>query len=121
MATNMVQDGENITLPAPYAVTAGQGCLAGSVFGIAHAAAAITANVVLVRRGVFTVAKVSAQAWVLGEKIYWDNAAKLFTNVLTANTLGGLETVFEKIEAARAAGKWLAGYFSYEAGALFDC
>ena len=40
--------------------------------------------------------------------------------LLTADTLGGLETVFDKIEAARAAGKWLAGYFSYEAGALFE-
>ena len=40
--------------------------------------------------------------------------------LLTADTLGGLETVFEKIEAARAAGRWLAGYFSYEAGALFE-
>ena len=40
--------------------------------------------------------------------------------LLTADTLDGLEKVFEKIEAARAAGKWLAGYFSYEAGALFE-
>jgi para-aminobenzoate synthetase component 1 len=40
--------------------------------------------------------------------------------LLTADTLDGLEAVFEKIEAARGAGKWLAGYFSYEAGALFE-
>ena len=40
--------------------------------------------------------------------------------LLTADTLDGLEAVFERTEAARAAGKWLAGYFSYEAGALFE-
>ena len=40
--------------------------------------------------------------------------------LLAADTLDGLETVFKKIEAARAAGKWTAGYFSYEAGALFE-
>ncbi len=40
--------------------------------------------------------------------------------LLSAETLVELEAVFEKIEAARAAGKWLAGYFSYEAGALFE-
>ncbi len=40
--------------------------------------------------------------------------------LLLAETLVELEAVFEKIEAARAAGKWLAGYFSYEAGALFE-
>jgi para-aminobenzoate synthetase component I len=40
--------------------------------------------------------------------------------LLIAETLDELEAVFEKIEEARAAGKWLAGYFSYEAGALFE-
>jgi para-aminobenzoate synthetase component I len=40
--------------------------------------------------------------------------------LLSAETLEELERVFEKIEEARAAGKWLAGYFSYEAGALFE-
>jgi para-aminobenzoate synthetase component I len=40
--------------------------------------------------------------------------------LLTAESLDELETVFGKMEAARAAGKWLAGYFSYEAGALFE-
>jgi para-aminobenzoate synthetase component I len=40
--------------------------------------------------------------------------------LLTAHTLDELEGVFEKVERARKAGKWLAGYFSYEAGALFE-
>ena len=40
--------------------------------------------------------------------------------MLIAETLEELDSVFEKIEAARAAGQWLAGYFSYEAGALFE-
>jgi para-aminobenzoate synthetase component I len=40
--------------------------------------------------------------------------------LLIAHTLAELEGVFEKIERARKAGKWLAGYFSYEAGALFE-
>ena len=40
--------------------------------------------------------------------------------ILTADTLEELEKVFGQIEAARAAGKWLAGFFSYEAGALFE-
>ena len=39
---------------------------------------------------------------------------------LSAETLDELEQVFAKIERARLSGKWLAGYFSYEAGALFE-
>jgi para-aminobenzoate synthetase component I len=40
--------------------------------------------------------------------------------LLTAQTLDELEGVFAKAGQARASGKWLAGYFSYEAGALFE-
>jgi para-aminobenzoate synthetase component I len=40
--------------------------------------------------------------------------------LLAAETLEELETVFAKIERARATGKWLAGYFSYDAGVLFE-
>ncbi len=40
--------------------------------------------------------------------------------LLIAHDLEELETVFEKIEKARRAGRWLAGYFAYEAGYLFE-
>ena len=40
--------------------------------------------------------------------------------ILIANTLAELEDVFGKIEALHQAGKWIAGYFSYEAGYLFE-
>ena len=34
--------------------------------------------------------KVSGQAWVAGQNIYWDNTAKNFTTLLTGNTLIGV-------------------------------
>ena len=40
--------------------------------------------------------------------------------LLTANTLTELETLFAEAEIARREGHWLAGWFSYEAGALFE-
>lgn len=40
--------------------------------------------------------------------------------LLRAHTLAELETLFAEAEAARHAGRWLAGYFAYEAGALFE-
>ena len=40
--------------------------------------------------GLVEYAKVSAQAWTSGGKIYWDNAANVFTTAATGNTLAGL-------------------------------
>ncbi|MBK8457659.1 MAG: aminodeoxychorismate synthase component I [Phyllobacteriaceae bacterium] len=40
--------------------------------------------------------------------------------LLAAHTLDELETVFTEAETARRGGRWVAGYFAYEAGALFE-
>ena len=40
--------------------------------------------------------------------------------ILTASNESDLELALEKAETARKAGKWLAGYLSYEAGYLFE-
>lgn len=85
-----VQPGEHIMIAAPYAVAAGAGVLLGSIFGIAQAAAAQDAEVLIVRRGVFDIAKTSAQAWTVGAKIYWDNTNKVATTTASGNTLVGV-------------------------------
>jgi len=76
---------------APYAVTSGDGMLVGAqLFGIAISTYANADPKAQIRtRGVFDVKKVSAQAWAVGDLIYWDNAAKLFTTVSAGNTLRG--------------------------------
>jgi predicted RecA/RadA family phage recombinase len=43
----------------------------------------------IARRGVFTHAKTSAQAWTQGAKIYWDDSNKVFTTTASGNTLVG--------------------------------
>lgn len=87
---NFIQTGENITLSAPYNVASGDGLLVGSVFGVASNDALSGADVETVVTGVFSLAKVSAQAWTQGALIYWDNAAKNCTTVLTGNKLIGV-------------------------------
>lgn len=87
---NFVQDGEVITLPAPYDVASGAGLLVGTIVGIATNTALSGADVEVQTCGVFDVAKVSAQAWTVGATIYWDNAAKNFTTVSSANTKAGV-------------------------------
>lgn len=86
---NYVAPGENITLPAPYAVNAGDGALVGSVFGVAQADTASGADGVFVRRGIFTLAKTEAQAWAQGALVYWDDASKECTTVGTDGVLIG--------------------------------
>lgn len=88
---NYVAEGDTFTGVAPYAVLSGGGVLiAGSLFGIAVNDAANGATVTIKREGVFTLAKVSAQAWTLGALIYWDDATKLLTTTATSNKLVGI-------------------------------
>ena len=50
---NYIQDGETVTMTAPYTVTSGEGVIVGSIFGVAQTDAASGAAVSLVTEGVF--------------------------------------------------------------------
>jgi predicted RecA/RadA family phage recombinase len=86
---NYVQDGDAVTLAAPYVVASGAGALVGTLFGVAAITAENGAPVVLVTRGVFDLAKVGSQAWTVGAAIYWDNTSKYCTTTSAGNTLIG--------------------------------
>lgn len=86
---NYVQPGENITLPAPADVVAGQLVLIGGIVGVAQFDALSGVDVVLVRRGVFTLQKTSAQAWTVGAKIYRDATTGAATTTASGNLLIG--------------------------------
>ncbi|SDX81399.1 DUF2190 family protein [Roseicitreum antarcticum] len=86
---NFMQIGEVVSLAAPRDVTSGEGMLVGKVFGIAVHDAASGAPVEVQRRGVYTHAKTSAQAWAVGAAVYWDNTNFVFTTTSSGNTLVG--------------------------------
>lgn len=86
---NFVQDGEIIVVPAPYAVTSGQGVKAGQLFGVAVIDAAQDADVPIKTCGVFDLTKAGSQAWTVGQLVYWDDTAKRCTTVATGNLLIG--------------------------------
>ena len=90
---NYVQDGETITLPAPYAVASGDGLLVGSIFGVAANAAANGANVEAKINGVYELTTLSTDTATPGTKAYWDNTNKRVTTTLTSNSLIGVFTV----------------------------
>lgn len=87
MATNLVQEGDLLTLTAPAAVTSGQGVMVGVLFGVAQHDADSGAQVTLAIRGVYTLPKTSAQAWTEGAAIYWDPTPGEATTATTAGNL----------------------------------
>jgi predicted RecA/RadA family phage recombinase len=90
---NLVQQsGRNITVPAPYDVAAGDGCLVGSLFGVASNTVLSGARVPIDTGGVYAIKKTAAQTFTVGAKVYWDNTAKSVTGVSSSNTLIGVAT-----------------------------
>ena len=87
---NFVQRGENIAVPAPATVTSGAGVLIGALFGVANGDADTGADLVLSTVGVFNLPKVTADAFTVGETVYWDDTAKRATETATDNTKIGV-------------------------------
>lgn len=86
---NFIKEGCAVTLTAPYDVASGAGFLVGAIFAVASATAASGAEVEGCRKGVFALAKTSAQAWTQGQKIYWDNTNKRCDSDSTVGMLIG--------------------------------
>ena len=88
---NFVMKGDVVTVPAPADTLSSAFVLIGSLFGVASSSAVSGADLELfVGGGVFDVPKVSAQAWAVGNPIYWDSTASNFTTVSTNNTKVGV-------------------------------
>lgn len=90
MAKNYVAAGRTIDFAAPYNRNPGEAALLGSLVGISLGTLLSTVIGSWAVEGVWDVAKVNAQAWTAGALIYWDDSAKLFTNVSTSNTRVGI-------------------------------
>lgn len=82
---NYVQEGENITVVAPYALASGDGCLVGSIFGFSQLTVAIGAAASIVTWGVFDGKKTAGDTPAAGAVLYWDNAAKSLTTTAGGN------------------------------------
>lgn len=85
---NFVQPGDVISVPAPANVTAGGAVLVGSLFGVAVNTALSGAAVEIAVTGVFDLPKTAAQAWTVGQLLYWSGTA--VTNVASTNKLIGV-------------------------------
>lgn len=107
---NQVQDGDVITVTAPYAVTSGQGCQVGAaLFGIASGDAASGATLELQLEGVYDVTALSTDTAAVGDLLYWDNTNKRLTTTATSNLKVGVAV------AAKASGATTARILLNEA------
>jgi len=89
---NRTQDGDTLTLTAPYDVASGAGMLVGSLFAVATSAALSGASVEASTEGVFVLATLTTDTTTVGAKAYWDNTNKRCTTTSTSNTLIGVFT-----------------------------
>ena len=89
---NYVYSGEKIDLAAPAAVTSGAPILIGALFGVCQNTAAEGEDLVVVTQGVFDLPKTSAQAWTIGQKVYWDATNSVVSSTATGNSLIGVAT-----------------------------
>jgi len=90
MAFNFIAGVDRWELPAPYAVTAGQGMLVGALFGVALANAASGANVSVSFEGIFDVTKEAPLAITQGSRLFWDNTNRRLTTTATGNFQVGI-------------------------------
>lgn len=90
MASNYVQTGDTLTIPAPADVLSGGVVIAGGIVGIAQNDALTGALVDVAVSDVWELAKVGADAFALGDAVYWDDTANLATVTTTGNTKLGI-------------------------------
>lgn len=83
------KDGTVIDYTPSVAVAAGEVVVFGTLIAIAPVAIAANEPGSLQIRGEFEVAKVEAQAWAIGDAIYFDESENNFTTTSTSNVLAG--------------------------------
>lgn len=86
-----VQPGDILTLTPAAAVASGVGYLFGAaVFGVATGDVAISTPGEFITRGVVTIGKTSALAISVGDRLFWDPAAKVVNKTVAAQQCVGV-------------------------------
>ena len=88
---NFISYGDLVDFTASADVASGDFVLlSAGLYGFATNAIANGAKGVLKCKGIFDVSKTSAQAWSVGDTVYWDNTNKVFTTTSSGNTKVGV-------------------------------
>lgn len=93
MAKNFIQTGQVLAIPAPRNVLSGELVTVGMLSGVAQTDALSGDSVEIATKGVFVLAKTSAQAWAVGQAIYTIPGTGVCTTATTAgNVFVGVAT-----------------------------
>ena len=106
---NYIKSGDVITVAAPYALSSGDGCLVGSLFGVASTDALLAADVEIVTEGEFEIKKTSALAISAGDVLYWDDSAQVL-NKTTSGVPVAVATLAAANPSAVARCRLTSGY-----------
>lgn len=91
MSTNYKQEGDTLTIAPAADVAAGTGYLFGAaLFGVALTTVASGVAGPFATTGVFELPKTSALAIAVGDRLYWDAAAKVVNKTATAQQCIGV-------------------------------
>jgi predicted RecA/RadA family phage recombinase len=75
---NFIQTGAMISVPAPAGgVASGQGMIVGGLFGIAATTAQEGTSLEIATTGVYDLPKAPATVFALGDRVAWDDTAKV--------------------------------------------
>ena len=86
-----IKEGERITLTPSAAVASGVGFLFGAgLFGVAINDTAISTPGEFLTEGVVTIGKTSALAIAVGDRVFWDPAAKVVNKTTTSQQCVGV-------------------------------
>ena len=109
-----IQPGRTLTVAAPTGgVVSGEGVLIGALFGMATTDAAEGAEVEILTEGVVEIAKTSALAIDVGDRLFWDDTNAVVNKTATAQLCVGVavaaaadpsDTVKMKLGAVTPAG-----------------
>jgi predicted RecA/RadA family phage recombinase len=90
---NYIGPGNSVAVVMPYARNAGEGVLVGGLFGVAVNTYASGATGQIITAGVFTnlvKASGAAEAWAVGDRLYWSDSNKNLTKNSTGNFAVGV-------------------------------
>lgn len=87
---NYIQPGHVLGVPAPGPITSGSGVVVGALFGVAAHPAEAGEIVQIHTVGVYALSKIPAEAWAIGDPVYWNETDGLATGIATDNRLIGV-------------------------------
>ena len=101
MAQNRLSSGKRLTITCPSGgCTSGLPLKVGAIIGVPQTTQLAGDLVGLDLTGEFTFPSDTGAAWAVGDIVYWDDTAKVFTKTTTSNTKAGVASAVKGSSAA---------------------